>query len=410
VIPVPGDQASVQAAVEAAPPGSIIQIQAGSHSWTNTLTIDKPITLTGETPETTIVNNRSEGALVFVVQSTEGIIEIHSLNFVQGNTRISVPPPPPQPVPGVKLTPTQEQLFLEGFQNDVDLRLSDFVTLAVLATDGGKPVLVHDCTFSGRRPLRAIEWEPNGGVIYGCHFISADQSDLSGIAFKNTRNDVSWQQPSSLGMAGDPDGTKNTYVEDCTFTDIFLQAIDFDDNSRAVVRHCTFDNSAISSHGADTSPSGMRQFEVYNNEFIFTLGGNCTPNPFPLNLNYTCFIRGGTGVITDNIFPQISSCAWGSKSNIRLTVYNIRRTGQVACQTSYPAFRQIGQGPDGTTDPLYIWNNTGSAGNAVSLVDYEPDDCGNNQTVTDYLHLDRDYIIAPRPNYQKFTYPHPLRR
>ena len=34
-----------------------------------------------------------------------------------------------------------------------------------------------------------------------------------------------------MGMA-DANGDKNTYLEDCTFRWIFLQAIDFDDNSR----------------------------------------------------------------------------------------------------------------------------------------------------------------------------------
>jgi hypothetical protein len=46
----------------------------------------------------------------------------------------------------------------------------------------------------------------------------------------------------------------------------------------------------------------------------------------------------------------------------------------------------------------------------VTLFQFEPDECGKNQLVADYLQLGRDYFIAPRPNYQKFTYPHPLRR
>jgi hypothetical protein len=46
----------------------------------------------------------------------------------------------------------------------------------------------------------------------------------------------------------------------------------------------------------------------------------------------------------------------------------------------------------------------------VTLFQFEPDECGKNQLVADYLQLGRDYFIAPRPNYHKFTYPHPLRR
>jgi hypothetical protein len=374
---VSGDLASVQGAVQAAQPGATVQILAGTYSWSGSLLINKPITLRGETPDTTIVNDRTEGQLVQVTPSPEGIIKIDSLTFVQG--------------------PAQVQ---DGTRH-----------LAVYFTSGGKPVLVHDCTFSSRRPLRHIEWATNGGVISHCLFISEDQSDISCIAFKALALPDTWEEPSSLGMAGDPDGTKNTYLEDCTFKDAYLQALDLDDNSRTVVRHCTFDNSAITSHGQDTSPSGVRQFEVYNNEFIFTVGGNCTPNPFPLNMNYWFYVRGGIGVITDNVIPQISSCAWGMKGSINLTVYNIRRNGgQIPCQTSYPAAHQLGQGPEGTTDPLYIWNNSGSGANTIGLVNYDPDECGNNQQVTDYLQIDRDYFLIPRPpaNYQKFTYPHPL--
>jgi hypothetical protein len=80
------------------------------------------------------------------------------------------------------------------------------------------------------------------------------------------------------------------------------------------------------------------QFEVYNNRFIFTLGGDCIPNPYPLHLNYWFFVRGGIGVITDNTFPKISSCLFGTKSALRRTVFNIRHDSEfAACQDSYPA-------------------------------------------------------------------------
>jgi hypothetical protein len=90
-------------------------------------------------------------------------------------------------------------------------------------------------------------------------------------------------------------------------------------------------------------------------------------------------------------------------------MFNIRRASSyVPHQKTYPAARQIGQGPHRVTDSLYIWNNSGEAGNTVGLIDYQPDECGNNQTVTDYIKQNRDYFIALRPNYSKFTYRHPL--
>jgi hypothetical protein len=189
--------------------------------------------------------------------------------------------------------------------------------------------------------------------------------------------------------------------------------MDFDDNSRSVVRHCLFNNSGVSSHGKDTSPVGLRQVEFYDNEFIFSLGGGCSSdaNGYPLNINYWFYVRGGTGVICDNKFPHISSCMWGSKPSITLTVYNIRRNGgQIPCQTHYPAARQIGQGPDGVTTPLYIWGNQGTGANEIALKNYDPDECGNNQQVSDYLHEGRDYFVGTaKAGYTPCAYPHPLR-
>jgi hypothetical protein len=130
-------------------------------------------------------------------------------------------------------------------------------------------------------------------------------------------------------------------------------------------------------------------------------------------------LRGGTGVITDNHFDDIP---WG-KVEVQLCVFNIRRHGQIPCQTQYPAARQVGQGwkgeggygypgvpQDGTgnfTDPIYIWNNTGTC--QVGLSEYNPDECGNNQQIVNYVKEGRDYILGARNGYQKYPYPHPLR-
>jgi Pectate lyase superfamily protein len=114
------------------------------------------------------------------------------------------------------------------------------------------PALLHDCSF----------------VSNGANGVSPD-----------------WTSNDTMGMV-DSNGTTNTYVEDCTFNEMTLQALDFDDNSRVVIRHCTFNNSGFTSHGLDSSPYGMRQWEVYDNTFIFsTSGTRMGGNPFPLNIN-----------------------------------------------------------------------------------------------------------------------------
>jgi hypothetical protein len=370
-----GNQSDIQAALNASSNGGTVTVPAGRWTWTDTLTINKAVTLQGETGAT-IVNGRNQGALIVVTPSTNGVITIKGLTIEQGNT-----------------TPDWSVKHL-----------------VVYDRSGAQPVVVSGCHFSlVSHGARMVEWETNGGVISHCDFTSTERQDTSGIAFKAVGLSGTWTAPSTIGLAGDPDGFKNTYLEDCTFKDVYLQALDFDDNSRTVVRHCVFDNSGTTSHGADTSPYGVRQIEMYDNQFIFNLGGGCNPNPYPLNLNYWFYVRGGIGVICDNAMPAISSCAWGNKPSLSLTVYNIRRNGgQVPCQTRYPAQHQIGQGPEGTTDPLYIWANTGTGAANIGLTDYNPDECGNNQQVGDYLKEGRDYVLAARPNYQKYTYPHPL--
>jgi hypothetical protein len=291
----------------------------------------------------------------------------------------------------------------------------------------GKPVLVHDCYFETNyiAAIFGLDWGTNGGVIWRCKFFSNYNLD-GGIQFKSQSSET-WRTPSTMGMA-DVNGTANTYIEDCTFMGIFIGSVDFDDNSRTVLRHCTLDNSMIYCHGQDTSPDGARHWEVYDNKFIYTASGSPPGFPkvtYPLNMQAWFGIRGGTGVIADNDFPTIAG-----KSAIQLNVYSInRRSLTIPCQTRYPAARQLGQtwigaggysyanapidGVGYSTDPVYIWGNHGTATESptfVGLNQYLPDECGNGQRLVDYVKAGRDYILGkPKPGYAKFPYPHPLR-
>jgi hypothetical protein len=129
-------------------------------------------------------------------------------------------------------------------------------------------------------------------------------------------------------------------------------------------------------------------------------------------------MRGGTGVMCDNHFDDIPG-----KGEIKLYVFNIRRIGQVPCQTQYPAARRVGMGwsesgtisypgvpQDGNQnahDPIYIWNNPGGE---TTVNEYEPDECGNGQRIADYVQEGRDYFLnVAKPGYQKAPYPHWIR-
>jgi hypothetical protein len=287
--------------------------------------------------------------------------------------------------------------------------------------------LVHDCWFQNGTGGgdACIELSTNQAVIWSCSFDGANYLNVTALKQVYQGDEQSWRTNSTMGMA-DTNGATNLYVEDCDFRG-YLNLCDWDSSSRVVMRHDLFDNSGLGSHGADTSPIGLRHIEIYDNELVFDNFGDCDGS-VTANQNWFFWMRGGTGVITDNVLPAISSCAWGNKANIYLSVLNINRSGGCyGCWATYPAPHQIGQGygPGAVfhawtcnqigdasyyiyAEPLYVWNNTGSGGNNVGL-NSEADACGHNQHVADYIQAGRDYIIGAKPGYQKFTYPHPLR-
>ena len=291
--------------------------------------------------------------------------------------------------------------------------------------------LIHDCWFETGTDSNsvAIRAASNQALIWNCSFDDTFSSVANAIQLKWEDNigRQSWSTNSTMGAA-DAGGATNFYVEDCDFH-AYLNTIDFDGNARVVFRYNTLDNSGIGSHGADTGPYGMRHVEIYDNELIFDNFGDCDGS-VTLPLTWFFWMRGGTGVITDNILPAISSCAWGNKGNILFSVLNIRRnTGGYPCWTTYPTPHQVGQGfGSGAVlhshysgvnygqldyytylEPVYVWNNSGTGGNHVSLNAESADPCGNNQLLTNYIQAGRDYKLEPKPGYVKFTYPHPLR-
>jgi len=364
-------QPDVQAAINAASDGDTVEIPAGTCSWSAGVSFSKGIHLKGADPgSVTLIHDANSSYLLEVTEDNTHLTEISNLRFVEGTAAA------------------------DGH-------------LAVYP--GSHPVLVHDSYFETNGGLlRAIRWVPNRGVIWGNEFSSNGQDDQA-IVFVNNNDLQSWQTASTMGM-DDLNGESNVYVEDNVFQAIPLQTLDPDSNSRVVIRHNLFDESGLASHGADTSEYGTRHWELYDNIFTFTDYGDCDGS-LTAGLNWFFYIRGGTGVITNNALPDISSCAWGDKTEIYMTVQNIRRnSGPYPCWTTYPVPHQVGQSHDGVsevTEPVHIWGNTG--GGVAGVGDFEPDECGNGETVTEYIEEGRDFVLGPKPGYVKFTYPHPLR-
>jgi hypothetical protein len=377
-------RADVQTAINAAVDGDTVMIPVGSCTWTSGIATNKQITISGQTKGAVLITHSAgSGDLLSITTGSSFSTKVSNLNFMPG-------------------TGTGRYMLISG---------------------SGRPPVVHDNYF--RVPnfqlAQCMTVRRNGAVIHHNVFESLVANGTSGsggsgsgcLQLKDESNGSSWSTASTMGTA-DTTGTANIYIEDNIFTNIYLQVIDCDDNARTVIRFNTFNNSGFVCHGADTSTFGARHTEVYNNTFIFTPAGIVNGVPFPLNLNWWWYVRGGTGIVTDNVMADIGSGTWGSKPEIQLTVQQLRRNaGPNACCSSYPCFHQVGQSHNGsslTTDPLYIWNNLGvGLPQSPGLADYNPNECpGNNQT-SSWVQLGRDYITGkPKPGYVKYTYPHPL--
>lgn len=367
------EAADVQAAIDAASDGEVVGIPAGSCAWTTGVKIEgKGIHLTGVSlGDVTITNDAGNDTLLELITDDSHHVELSGLRLIEGATTADA------------------HLAVFGSQRAVKVHDNYF------ETNGGL--------------LRSIRWGSPRGVVWRNEFFSNRQDDQA-IVFLGAAD--SWTTADTMGTR-DVDGESNVYVEDNLFRELYVQALDPDSNSRVVIRHNRFESSGMASHGADTSEAGTRHWEIYDNTFTFVDLGGCT-NTETAPLNWYFFIRGGTGVIADNVMPDIASCVWGDKPEINMTVMNLRRNaGPYPCWTTYPAPRQVGQGHDGTqmiTDPVHIWGNSGGGDQEPGLSDYT-NECGPGApTTADFVQPGRDYIVgSPRPGYTKYPYPHPLR-
>lgn len=396
-----GSDGDTQTQIGLSATGDIVVIPNGSWVWSTGITCSKAIKIMGASIGGVTITDNMSGTLVSLTPTVAGVLEFCNINFSQGTV---------------------------GAKNNQHY-------IAVNNVSGNPVFAIHDCDFfSTGSILSQIIISQNGGVIWNCTFdsgyvegsnISIDESIQCKFAGQTPGSDTRYMSASTMGTL-DVNGTLNTYIEDCTFQRSALESVDIDDGSRTVWRHCTFDNTSINSHGFDTSPLGNRHWEIYNNTFIFTSTGNA------VNLNGFLQLRGGTGVIANNVLPPINSQAWGAKPSVKfaaLVASGATNGSGVSCPTSYPLPRQIGQGWTGgggsfsypqwsaggsgyILDPVYIWGNTGggnySAGNPPGYFDEQPDTCGHGGSAA-FIHFGRDVILdTVKSGYATFSYPHPL--
>jgi hypothetical protein len=183
-------------------------------------------------------------------------------------------------------------------------------------------------------------------------------------------------------------------------------APDGDQGARVVSRHNQYTDSSIVFHAGgpvnDTSLSGARQFEVYNNTFSRVNANN--------DINKWIWARGDSGVIANNVMDLASSSQFGGKKQVRLGV---------GCSglPPWPLLHQIGQttqllAENPPSHPLLLFGNTGAGATDPSFLSIEANDtggggftCSNPGT---YIQSGRDYMTSNTWGWTPFTYPHPL--
>lgn len=310
----------------------------------------------------------------------------------------------------------------------------------VTGVTNGYPVLLHDCYFEVPGYAQPIHWEINRGVIWNCSF-RTNIHFPGAIAFvlnlgPGAAAQANWSAASTMGTA-DTTGKNNFYMEDSDFHG-YAFVTDLENGSRSVFRHCLWNNGGVGSHGADTGSVGLRHFELYDNEFVYN-GYNSSGYAQSCNMTRLIWVRGGTGVITDNIIPPGGGWDYGATiKSIELSILNINRNsgpnpfwGKDITGVQYHSPRQVGfgnvtglgrdgrgrstdaYGYVGDIEPLYIWNNAG--GYTFGLATEGPGPGEDN--VAAYLRAGIEYFnnVTAKPGWTKPTgnhpaaYPHSLR-
>ncbi|MEZ0392145.1 MAG: Ig-like domain-containing protein [Pseudobdellovibrionaceae bacterium] len=358
-------QSSVQAAINSAAVNDIVSVPAGSCTWSS-LNINKAVHVKGAGIGQSRINLGGESS---ISKQSAGVVRVSGFSFTKSG----------------------------GGNASKGFRIGG-------SWKNAQPVVIegNDFNISG---TGLIETNTAGGVIIAGNSFTGAWDDSFLQLKDDGDSEGSWSTADSIGSR-DTSGKLNTYVEDNTFYGGTNQGIDADDASRVVYRYNTLTYSSFNSHGRDTSPIGVRHFEIYNNNFKYPGGSTQLANQ-----NWQIWIRGGTGVIYNNQITDITGY-WGNKTEIKFSfrgAEDVRPQG--ACSNvRYPVPAQIGQNHNGTssfTDPLYLWGNTGAVNFGIGWDWGNP--CGFD--INTFFQWNRDAVngASAKPGYAAYAYPHPLR-
>ncbi len=356
-------QDDVQKAIDAASDGDIVEVPAGTSTWTATssrkpavLISEKTITLKGAGIDKTIIIDGTGHAWKDLLLWISGAKPSRITGFT--------------------------------FKGFIDKNRG----AAAIAVHGDcRSWRIDHCKFDGS-PRGVWAYAGCFGVVDSCVFLDVGQ----GVVMKG-HGDKSWEKPLMLGL---PDAV---YIEDCTFK-AGGAATDAYHGARFVFRHNSLVDTHVALHGCDSG--GYRStfsYEVYDNVIAKE---KLKAWQVPRAMHF----RGGTGVVFNNSLS-------GYTAGIDVANYRSSERLRELCgkwgicdgknpidgneePNGYPARDQIGRSANQVLEPLYEWNNTLDGKDADIHV----------STGAQHIKEGRDFLSdTARPGYKPYAYPHPLR-
>jgi hypothetical protein len=354
------DRSSISSCLATARDGDVINVQAGTASWSPSLSITKKVTLAGAGAGNTIING------TFTITGAGARITGFTINVGSAYNSIE---------------------WSVGFRIDHNIinhtAPSDFNILAYGDATTAVEGLIDNNTLT------------NGKVVYfGSHGDAGAGS-------------ARWGEPLNIGTS------HALYVEDNTFNlpdvNSYNNSIDGNWGSRTVVRFNRFVDGRIEQHSLQgDNQRAVRLWEIYNNTFTSPDWANYRPY----------FIRGGTGFVFHNtsdgkyinntvdidnarssegsIASQITSFGFCDGSS--------RVDGNTSGQQGWPCRDQIGRSTDSSpwtnyasaappqaSQPAYFWRNTEPSGETPVGISCEANDARCTRQNTLHLVANRDF-------------------
>jgi hypothetical protein len=334
-----GVSQDVQDIVDSAGPGEVIQLSPGCYQITSTISVPPCTQLVGAGADKTILYRDPTRSYSQPMLRVNGKQEAACVTQISGMALI-----------GVRDSEDTGQDYGLILTNVTDFRVDHcyfegFGFAGVRVEGASSGVVDHDIFVDNFK--RAIDNLGYGVVVYGK---GAWEAEIQ------------------------PGGSQAIFVEDSLFTGC-RHAIAANSGAHYVFRNNQVLHSvvacALDAHGMGYgSPHGTQYVEIYRNIIQDPLNGECGIG-----------IRGGAGVIFDNIIqgyknPILLILEWGTPE-----IY----------KAEYPALDQIHE--------LYIWDNQIKGGPTEPQVD---------ETGVGFIELGRDYFTQPLIGYTPYIYPHPL--